>query len=96
MQDVDRIGGTYKKSRFVQYTDRTFTTKVQRGEDGAHLALFGPVIRATVGDEIKVFLMNKTPFNVSLYMQGVKFAKDQDGLLEKEGGMSHINTHFPF
>ena len=79
----------------MQYTDKTFTTKVQRGEDEAHLALSGPVVRGEVGDTIEVILMNKTPFNASLYMQGVKFAKDQDGLLEKEGGMSH-NTHFPF
>ena len=64
----------------------TYNHRMERNEDEVHLALLGPVLRGVVGDKIRVVLLNKTPFNVSLYMQGVRFSKDQDGLLEKQGG----------
>ena len=47
------------------------------------MGILGPVIRAEVGDEIKVILLNRSPYPVSLYLQGVTFDKSQDGLLQK-------------
>lgn len=55
----DRIGGQYKKAVYVEYTDDTFTTKVNRSSNEAHLGFLGPVIRAEVGDEIHVLFKNK-------------------------------------
>ena len=55
----DRIGGEYKKVVYVEYTDDTFTTKVNRSSNEAHLGFLGPVIRAEVGDEIQVLFKNK-------------------------------------
>ena len=58
-QADDRIGGEYKKAVYVEYTDDTFTTKVNRSSSEAHLGFLGPVIRAEVGDEIQVLFKNK-------------------------------------
>ena len=55
----DRIGGEYKKAVYLEYTDDTFTTKVNRSSSEAHLGFLGPVIRAEVGDEIQVLFKNK-------------------------------------
>ena len=55
----NRIGGRYKKAMFVEYTDDTFTTKVNRTASEMHLGFLGPVIRAEVGDEIKVLFKNQ-------------------------------------
>ena len=55
----DRIGGEYKKAVYLEYTDDTFTTKVNRLSSEAHLGFLGPVIRAEVGDEIQVLFKNK-------------------------------------
>ena len=44
---------------FVEYTDDTFTTKVNRTASEMHLGFLGPVIRAEVGDEIKVLFKNQ-------------------------------------
>ena len=82
----DRIGGQYKKARFHQYTDSTFTNKTQRQPSENHLGILGPVIRAEVGDKIHVSLLNKLSHPVSLYLEGVTLNKSQDGLWLKEQG----------
>lgn len=43
----------------MEYTDDTFISKKNRSADEAHLGFLGPVIRAEVGDEIKVLFKNK-------------------------------------
>lgn len=58
-QADDRIGGRYKKALYVEYTDETFTIKVNRSSSELHLGFLGPVIRAEVGDEINVFFKNQ-------------------------------------
>ena len=55
----NRIGGRYKKAMYVEYTDDTFTTKANRTPSQMHLGFLGPVIRAEVGDEIKVLFKNQ-------------------------------------
>ena len=82
----DRIGGQYKKARFHQYTDSTFTNKTQRQPSENHLGILGPVIRAEVGDKIHVSLLNKLSHPVSLYLEGMTLNKSQDGLWLKEQG----------
>ncbi len=50
-----RIGSKYMKAVFVEYTDETFTTRVNRSAfdpssvTGDYLGLLGPVMRAQVG-----------------------------------------------
>ena len=79
-----RIGGKYMKTRYHQYTDATFSVKEVVPDKEKHLGILGPVIRAEVGDEIKVVLLNRSPYPASLYLQGVTFDKSQDGLLQKK------------
>ena len=81
-----RIGGQYKKARFHQYTDSTFTNETQRQPSENHLGILGPVIRAEVGDKIHVSLLNKLSHPVSLYLEGSTLNKSQDGLWLKEQG----------
>lgn len=55
----NRIGGTYKKVLFIEYTDDTFITPKNRTEDEIHLGSLGPVVRGEVGDTIEVVFRNK-------------------------------------
>lgn len=55
----NRIGGTYKKALFIEYTGDTFITPKNRTEDEIHLGSLGPVIRGEVGDTIEVVFRNK-------------------------------------
>lgn len=62
IQREDRIGGTYKKALYVEYTDDTFNTPKNHKEDELHLGSLGPVIRGEVGDTIEVVFQNKVRF----------------------------------
>lgn len=55
----NRIGGTYKKALFIEYTDDTFITPKNRTEDEIHLGSLGPVVRGEVGDTVEVVFRNK-------------------------------------
>ena len=44
---------------FVEYTDSSFVTKKQRTSNEKHLGFMGPVIKAEVGDVIRVVFQNK-------------------------------------
>jgi FtsP/CotA-like multicopper oxidase with cupredoxin domain len=83
-----RIGRTYRKAVFHEYTDATFSTKKPRPVDLAHMGLLGPVIRAEVGDTIKVVLRNNTSFPVSLHPHGVAYERDSEGAMYADG-MEH-------
>ena len=47
------------KAMFVEYTDSSFITKKQRTSNEKHLGFMGPVIKAEVGDVIRVVFQNK-------------------------------------
>lgn len=59
---TQQIGGQYKKALYFEYTDATFTSKKDKPN---HLGFLGPVIRAEVGDTIKVVFKNLVCNNVS-------------------------------
>ncbi len=50
------------KAIYREYTDDTFTTLIDRsvtdGGSGAYLGLLGPVLRAQVGDTIRIVFKN--------------------------------------
>ena len=55
----NRIGGSYLKARFFEYTDEAFTAKKSRPiTEEKHLGILGPVIKAEVGDVIIVTFRN--------------------------------------
>nr|XP_003476593.3 ceruloplasmin isoform X1 [Cavia porcellus] len=79
-QGPTRIGGTYKKLVYHEYTDDSFTKQKERGPDEEHLGILGPVIWAEVGDTIKVTFHNKVPYLLSIEPIGVRFSKANEGV----------------
>ncbi|XP_063806721.1 ferroxidase HEPHL1-like [Pseudophryne corroboree] len=89
----DRIGGSYVKAHYTEYTDESFTTKKNRSKEEEHLGILGPVIKAEVGDTIMVVFSNMAGRNYSMMPHGVSFSKDSEGApyvdgVVKEG--SHV------
>ncbi|XP_048338885.1 hephaestin-like [Sphaerodactylus townsendi] len=74
-----RIGGTYWKVRYVEYTDRTFRVEKERPEEAKHLGILGPVIKAEVGDSIQVTFANKASWPFSIQPHGVFYGKEWEG-----------------
>lgn len=84
----DRIGSTYRKAVFHEYADESFTTPKPRPAGLEHMGLLGPVIRAEVGDTIKVVLFNRASFPFSLHPHGVAYERDSEGAMYADG-MEH-------
>ncbi len=81
----DRIGSTYTKCLYHGYTDATFTKPLRRSPRDAYLGFLGPVIRAEVGDTIKVVFRNNCSFPDSVHPHGVLYAKDSEGAPYNDG-----------
>ncbi|MGC1617771.1 MAG: multicopper oxidase domain-containing protein [Candidatus Acidiferrum sp.] len=80
-----RIGRIYKKAIYREYTDDTFTTLKERSAEGAYLGLLGPILRAEVGDTIKVVFKNKATHPFSMHPHGVLYQKDSEGADYNDG-----------
>ena len=72
---------TYRKAAFHEYTDGTFATLKPRQPEWEHLGILGPLIRAEVGEVIKVFFKNNTKFFCSMHPHGLEYAKESEGAL---------------
>jgi hypothetical protein len=66
----------WPKSRFVEYTDNTFTTPKAQPE---WLGILGPVIRAEVGDEVIVEFLNRTHSPHNIHPHGLRYDKNSEG-----------------
>jgi len=74
------IGPVSKKALYREYTDATFTTLKARTPEWEHLGFLGPVIRAEVGDTIKVVFKNNTKTRPqSVHPHGVFYLKASEG-----------------
>jgi FtsP/CotA-like multicopper oxidase with cupredoxin domain len=73
------IGRTYLKALYREYTDSTFTALKARPTPWEHLGFLGPLIRAEVGDTIRVVFRNKTRHPASMHPHGVFYKKDAEG-----------------
>nr|XP_035971510.1 ceruloplasmin isoform X2 [Halichoerus grypus] len=78
-QGSTRIGGSYKKLVYREYTDASFTNQKKRGPEEEHLGLLGPVIWAEVGDTIRVTFHNKGAYPLSIEPTGVRVSKNNEG-----------------
>uniref|UniRef100_A0A673CTF4 Ceruloplasmin n=1 Tax=Sphaeramia orbicularis TaxID=375764 RepID=A0A673CTF4_9TELE len=67
-----RIGNRYKKVRYTEYTDNTFTTKMLRSPEEQHLGILGPVMRAEERDTIRVVFKNKATRPYTIQPHGVQ------------------------
>ncbi|HEX8973006.1 multicopper oxidase domain-containing protein [Oryzihumus sp.] len=74
-----RIGSTYLKCLYRQYTDATFTHRSAPTSDDAYLGFTGPVIRAEVGDTVKVVFRNGCSVGASVHPHGVFYQKASEG-----------------
>jgi hypothetical protein len=74
-----RIGSRYAKCLYRGYTDGTFEHLQERPPSERYLGLLGPVIRAEVGDTIRVVFRNTCPFPASIHPHGVFYEKDSEG-----------------
>jgi hephaestin len=80
-----RIGSTYEKCLYHGYTDGTFAHLKARAPEDRYLGLLGPVIRAEVGDTIKVVFRNTCPFDASVHPHGVFYDKASEGAPYNDG-----------
>lgn len=80
-----RVGSTYLKCLYRGYTDASFRTPQTRAAADQYLGLLGPVIRAAVGDTIKVVFRNTCPFPTSVHPHGVFYDKDSEGAPYNDG-----------
>ena len=81
----DFIGSVYKKARYVEYTDATFSTVKTRAADEEHLGILGPILKAEVGDVIEVVFFNNASRPYSIHPQGVQYSKDNEGAKYEDG-----------
>jgi hephaestin len=81
----DRIGTTYVKSLYREYTDGSFRTLKPRPPAWAHLGNLGPVIHAVVGDEVRIVFHNNLARPVSIHMHGLRYTKDSEGAPYEDG-----------
>ncbi|KAG2498784.1 hypothetical protein HYH03_003523 [Edaphochlamys debaryana] len=82
--DPVRLGPTYTKTIFREYTDASFTTIKPRPAEDAYLGYVGPIMRATIGDTIKIVLRNEAKMNVSMHPHGVRYSKSSEGTLYED------------
>ena len=68
----------WPKTRFVEYTDGTFTTTKPQP---AWLGILGPVIRAEVGDEVVVDFLNRSHRGHDMHPHGLRYDKINEGSL---------------
>lgn len=74
-----QIGSKSKKALYREYTDATFRTLKQRGPENEYLGFLGPVIRAEIGDTIKVTFRNNATHPFSMHPHGVFYEKSSEG-----------------
>ena len=65
------IGSVYRKAVYREYTDATFVHLKPRPPRERYLGIVGPIIRAEVGDTIKVVFHNNGTHPYSIHPHGV-------------------------
>jgi FtsP/CotA-like multicopper oxidase with cupredoxin domain len=66
----------YAKIRYIGYTDGSFTTQLPQPPDRG---ILGPVLRAAVGDSIKVVFFNRADRPLSMHPHGVTYSPENEG-----------------
>ena len=100
----NRIGHVYRKALYREYTDGTFTTRKPRPPQDEYLGLVGPILRAEVGETIKVVFKNKASRPYSMHPHGVFYEKASEGSMyadnvpddQKMGAMVHPGMTFTY
>ncbi len=80
-----RVGHIYKKAIFREYTDATFTKLKPRPAEWEHAGILGPILRAEVGDTIKIVFKNNGTHPYSMHPHGVFYEKHSEGSAYNDG-----------
>lgn len=76
---------TFRKAIYREYTDATFTQLKPRPPQWEHLGILGPLIRAEVGDTVKVVFRNNTKIICSMHPHGLAYTKANEGAFYADG-----------
>src|SRR5512146_593794 len=79
------VSTKYRKVLYREYTDSTFRTLKPRPAEWAHLGFLGPLIRAVVGDTIRVVFRNNGDRPYSVHPHGVFYDKASEGAPYNDG-----------
>jgi len=82
----------YHKAIYREYTDSTFTALKPRPPQWEHLGILGPLIRAEVGDSIRVVFRNNTHLSVTMHPHGLEYKKDAEGALYNDGTAGTVKS----
>ncbi|XP_053377240.1 hephaestin-like protein [Mercenaria mercenaria] len=74
-----RIGSVYKKAKYYEYTDETFTVRKPLIERELHYGLAGPPIKAECGERVIVVVLNRASRPYSFLANGVSVTKENEG-----------------
>lgn len=79
------VSTMYRKVLYREYTDGTFKTLKPRPPEWQHLGFLGPLIRAVVGDTIRVVFRNNGNQPYSVHPHGVFYEKSSEGTPYDDG-----------
>jgi hephaestin len=80
-----RIGSVYRKALYREYTDETFAHLKPRPAEWESSGILGPILRAEVGDTIRVVFKNNATKPYSVHPHGVFYKKDSEGAGYEDG-----------
>ncbi len=80
-----RIGTVYRKAIYREYTDETFAHLKTRSPEWVHAGILGPILRAEVGDTIRILFKNNASRPYSMHPHGVFYDKDSEGAPYDDG-----------
>ena len=96
VEGSDEDAGTkhriFRKAMYREYTDATFKTERPRSPEWQHLGILGPLIRAEVGDTIKVFFKNNTKLFCTMHPHGLAYDKDSEGASYADSTSGNLKT----
>jgi hephaestin len=72
---------SYRTAVYQEYTDGTFTRVKPRPAEWRHLSFLGPLIRADVGDTIRVVFRNRVGFAANVHPDAVLHGPDAQNAL---------------
>ena len=79
------IASRFLKARYREYTDSTFRTLKPIPAEWQHLGIMGPLLRAEVGDTIRVVFRNNARHPFSMHPHGVFYDKASEGAPYADG-----------
>ncbi|XP_075814874.1 hephaestin isoform X7 [Microtus pennsylvanicus] len=85
----DRIGSSYKKTVYKEYSDGTYTVEVAKP---AWLGFLGPLLQAEVGDVMRIHLKNFASRPYTIHPHGVFYEKDSEGSLYPDGSSGSLKA----